>query len=327
MPPHVDAVVAGHICLDIIPALRGLAAFEPGRLVEAGPATLSTGGAVSNTGLALAKLGIATRLVGKVGDDHFGRTVREILDGHHPGLGSDMAVVRGEPTSYTVVLNLAGHDRMFLHCPGSNDTFTAADVSDEALEGARLFHFGYPPLMARMYADGSAELERLFARAKGKGLMTSLDLSLPDAESPSGRADWGSILRRVLPYVDIFMPSYDELRFMLGEGSIPELADRARALGCGMVGVKAGAEGLFLRTGERSLHVPCFRVEVVGTTGAGDATIAGFLMAILRGMSLDDAATAAVAVGACCCESADAVSGVQSWEDTKRRIDAGWGRR
>jgi sugar/nucleoside kinase (ribokinase family) len=63
---------------------------------------------------------------------------------------------------------------------------------------------------------------------------------------------------------------------------------------------------------------------VVGTTGSGDATIAGFLSAFLREMSPEDAVNAAVAVGACNVEAADALSGLRSWDETLNRIGQGW---
>ncbi|AIE86421.1 carbohydrate kinase family protein [Fimbriimonas ginsengisoli] len=350
-----DAVVAGHICLDIIPELSGHVAFEPGRLVEAGPATLSTGGAVSNTGLALTKLGLKTRLIGKVGRGPFGRTICEILDSHQPGLGASMSVVEGEGTSYTIVVSLSGHDRMFLHSPGCNSTFTSDDVPDEALANTRHFHFGYPPLMAGMFANDGEELVRLFRRAKEHGASTSLDMSLPDADAPSGRADWETILKRVLPYVDVFVPSIEELLFMLERqtfeqlrgvvwsglpsGAFERLATRALQMGAKVVGIKAGSRGLFLRTSknvegldlgpewrDRSVWAPCYCVEVVGTTGAGDATIGGFLKGLLSGMSPEDSLNAGVASGACCCEQPDAVSGIRSWEETETRIESGWPR-
>jgi sugar/nucleoside kinase (ribokinase family) len=120
------------------------------------------------------------------------------------------------------------------------------------------------------------------------------------------------------------------------------LAADAHAMGAKIVGIKAGARGLYVRVGPSlegfgrgmpaaseawegyEVWAPCYQVEVAGTTGAGDATIAGFLMGMLRGMPLLDAARAAVAAGACCCERADAVSGVRSWEETSDRIARGW---
>jgi sugar/nucleoside kinase (ribokinase family) len=77
----------------------------------------------------------------------------------------------------------------------------------------------------------------------------------------------------------------------------------------------------------QEIWAPCFAVSVVGTTGSGDATIAGFLSALLRGFSPDQAVTAAVAVGACNVEAADALSGIRTWEETMERIQSGWQRR
>ena len=75
------------------------------------------------------------------------------------------------------------------------------------------------------------------------------------------------------------------------------------------------------------MWAPCFQVEVTGTTGAGDATIAGFLSALLRDMSPREALTMAVAVGACNVEAADAHSGLLGWPETTARIQGGWSRR
>ena len=92
MEKGMSAVVAGHICLDIIPEIQALpaggfnAAFLPGHLLEVGSAAMSTGGAVSNSGLALHRLGIPTQLICKVGADAFGRVVRELIEAEDPSL-------------------------------------------------------------------------------------------------------------------------------------------------------------------------------------------------------------------------------------------------
>ena len=312
----VEAVVAGHICLDIIPTFYGDVAIEPGKLVRTGPAALSTGGAVSNTGRALARLGVATRLMGKVGDDLFGRAVLDLVGEHAEG----MVVTPGESTSYTVVINLSGKDRTFLHAPGCNDTFVATDVPAAALAGARLFHFGYPTLMARMFENEGEELVSLMKLAKGLGVVTSLDMSLPDADSPGGRADWKRILERALPFVDIFLPSHDELSFMLGALDPERLALECLDMGAKTAGVKLGSAGIYVRTAVEEVRMPALSVEVRGTTGAGDATIAGFLVGFLRGQDLVTCARWAVTMGALCCEHADATSGHPTMEELLRRL-------
>jgi len=83
--------------------------------------------------------------MGKVGDDILGRAILDFLRRHDPRLADGMIVAAGEPSSYTIVISPPGVDRMFLHCPGANDTFGAADVAYDRLGSARLFHFGYPP--------------------------------------------------------------------------------------------------------------------------------------------------------------------------------------
>jgi len=332
-PALPAVVVAGHICLDIIPAFktrRGKAQefFVPGDLVKIGPAVVATGGAVSNTGLALHRLGVPTRLMGKVGDDLFGRAIVDIVRGVAPELAAGMIVAPGETSSYSVVLSPPGLDRMFLHCPGSNDTFGAADVAAAQLAGAGLFHFGYPPLMREMYLDDGRELVRLFRRVKRCGLTTSLDMSMPDPRSEAGQVDWAKVLKSVLPYVDLFLPSRDEIELMLGSKmSLSALADQLRAWGAGTVGLKLGDQGLYVRTAQRELLAPCYAVKVAGTTGAGDCTIAGFLAGWLRGLPLERTLSTAVAVGACCCEAPDATSGIRPWTATQSRIARGWKRR
>jgi len=274
MATALDAVVAGHICLDITPEISPGAQtvaelLRPGALIHVGQATVSTGGPVSNTGLPLRRLGRNVELMGKCGDDPFGRTILDLIRAEAPGAEAGMRVVSGEHSSYTVVINPPGVDRIFLHCPGANDTFGAEDVDSETVSRARLFHFGYPPLMARTYADDGAELEAILRLARAAGATTSMDLAYPDPTSPAGQADWATILARCLPYVDLFTPSLEELTFMLRRETFDELSRRAGAgellapiggellcdlgrqcieAGVAVVLIKCGAGGLYLRT-------------------------------------------------------------------------------
>ncbi len=267
-----NIVVAGHVCLDIIPTfLRGAATLEevmqPGKLVDMGPAVLSTGGAVSNTGLALKRLGLPVRLMGKVGTDAFGAAVCDIFKRQDPSLVQTMLVDPAVATSYTVVINPPGIDRVFLHCPGANDTFSAEDVAPALLQGMDIFHFGYPPLMKAFYS-GRDELARLFQKVKACGLTTSLDMALPDPQSPAGQSDWPSILKLALPSVDIFSPSLDEIVYMLHrelgakvraraaagvpmggliEEDVRALADELISMGVAVVMLKLGNQGAYLR--------------------------------------------------------------------------------
>lgn len=320
-------VVAGHLCLDVIPEFKGPSDILPGRLIEVGPARFATGGAVSNVGRALHRLGARVRLIGKVGDDPFGQIVAKLLHDESPGLTEGLVVSQGGSTSYSVVINPPHLDRTFLHMPGENDTFGPEDLHPEALLGAGHLHFGYPPLMARMFTNRGEELEATLIRAKEAGLTVSLDMSLPDPASPSGAAPWKEILRRVLPLVDAFLPSQDELAFMLGRDSddVIGMADDCLNMGCRLLVVKRGDRGLtaFDRTGGRGSQA-CFPARVKGTTGAGDTTIAGFLFGFTQRWSLEKCLEAGCAVGAFCVEEPDAVSGIRPWSEVEARLAGEW---
>jgi sugar/nucleoside kinase (ribokinase family) len=126
--------------------------------------------------------------------------------------------------------------------------------------------------MRKIFSHGARELEELFQRVRKKGIITSLDMAKPDPESEAGSANWARILERVLPYVDLFIPSLDEILFMIDrktfdsligqydEASLPEridtelldkLADTLINMGALAVAIKLGDQGLYLRTGSR----------------------------------------------------------------------------
>ncbi len=370
----ITAAVAGHLCLDIFPDFAGSTpeqfqrSFVPGHLLPAGPLSFSTGGAVSNTGRALHILGIPVRLMGKVGEDFAGQIIRQLVAAQDPDLAGGLIVDPAANTSYTIVISPPGIDRILFHCPGANDTFGAADIRYDELADTALFHFGYPPLMQRMYAPDGAQLAEIFRRVRSLGVTTSLDTAFPDPASPAGQADWRAILGLTLPYVDIFAPSIEEILLMLhrseyeallqnaaGGDILPLitpalLSDLSRELldmGAKIVGLKLGYRGLYLRSASaaaladmgragfthpdawanQEFWSPCFAVDVVGTAGSGDATIAGLLAAILRDFEPAAALTAAVAVGACNVEAADTLSGIRPWEQTMTRIAQGWPKR
>lgn len=371
MTSGFDAVVAGHLCLDIHPDLSGSSresfekVFLPGRLIEAGSVTYSVGGAVGNTGLALNSLGIATRLVGKIGDDLFGQTLCQIIASHGENLTEGLIIDASTGTSYTIIINYPGVDRIFLHSSGANDTFHTSDIPYALLEQVRIFHFGYPPLLRSTFIPNGESLSESFRQAKRIGITTSLDMALPDPSSEAGQANWRSLLKFVLPHVDIFIPSVEEILFMMRRatyeemcsyiagtnilplitpGLLSDLSQELIDMGARIVGLKLGYRGLYLRTGKsapinlmgrahpsnpdnwasKELWAPCFKVAVAGTTGSGDATIAGFLAALLHDLSIEESLQLAVAVGACKVEAINALSGVRSWETTRARLAAGW---
>lgn len=356
----MDIVVAGHICLDIIPDWRigSIKTIIPGHILEMSGLKLSAGGAVANTGIALKKLGINTALLGKVGADAFGKVILEILKKEDKTLAENMIISGNEVSSYTIVLNPPDTDRIFLHYPGPNHSFTANDIPYEKIKSSRIFHFGYPPLMQKFYENDGKELVKMFQRIRKMKIITSLDMAMPDPESPAGRVDWFKFFKNVLPMVDIFMPSIDELLYMLNPEKfykilekkerfdvvlLNQLAGQLIDYGTKVVAIKLGNQGLYLRTHQieksnlsyiinhkdwdyRQLLSPCFATEVKGTTGTGDATIAGFLAQLLEGGEPEKCITLATAVGACCVEAIDATDGIRPLPEIIKRVTSGWER-
>ena len=182
--------------------------------------------------------------------------------------------LEGQASSYTVVVAPPGIDRIFLHNPGTNNFFTADDLNVALIKQCRHFHFGYPPLMAKMFAEEGKELVKVFKLAKEAGATTSCDMTLPDPSSPSGKAPWRRILQSLLPYVDIYLPSIEESFFMLypeefnalkkkhdnadlidifTPAHYSKIADELLAMGAKMTSLKTGHRGFYIKTGDAAL--------------------------------------------------------------------------
>ena len=371
MKTRGKVIVAGHICLDVTPVFPGNGRmgnvgeiFQPGRLLHMDGVDIHTGGAVANTGLAMKILGNDVSLIGKIGDDAFGKIVLDMLGAYQAE--KDMIVSAQTSTSYSVVLAIPGIDRIFLHDPGANDTFTPEELDWQMIAQAELFHFGYPPIMKNMYQDGGRELAAMLQKVKELGTAVSLDMAAVDPASEAGKAGWKEILKAALPYVDFFVPSAEELCAMLDEdlyrewsrraagGDMTEilnmeelhwLGEKVLELGVRVVMIKCGSSGMYFKTaGAERLKELCvslglkpeewaakegfeksFEPEaVLSGTGAGDTSIAAFLTSVMRGEALEEAVQMAAATGACCVAAYDALSGLKPLEQLKEKIRKGW---
>ena len=273
-PRPIDAVIAGYLGVDIAPGFAQREAvafaelFRPGKLIETEGLHFSLGGVVANTGLAMRKFGQNVALTGCVGADMLGDMAVALLAEAGVAQGIRRTIAAG--TAYGIVIAPPGMDRIFLEDPGCNRIFTAENIDYQIVGQSRLFHFGYPPLMEALWSDGGAKLRELFERVRSHGTVTSLDMTLPDPAAPAGKADWQAILSAVLPLVDIFVPSIEELLFMLepqlyssiavrvGGGDMIEaippeeyerLAEKVLAMGVKVLLIKAGHKGAYLRAG------------------------------------------------------------------------------
>jgi len=272
-----DVVVAGHLCLDIIPKIPKTSVqtigelLRPGKLVNVESAVVSTGGPVSNTGIGLKKLGMKVAFMARVSDDDFGRLIIDRMQ--KQGNASTIKIVPNESSSYTIAIAVPSLDRAFLHNPGTNHAFNSDDLNFDVIRNSKIFHLGYPPLMRCLYEDEGEELLNIFKRVKETGVTTSLDMALPDPDSPSANVSWRKIVEKVLPFVDIFMPSIEEIFFMLAyekyidlrlknqqqdlidlidTSLFTELATHCLNLGAKLIVFKTAHRGIYFRSGSLS---------------------------------------------------------------------------
>jgi sugar/nucleoside kinase (ribokinase family) len=304
-----SVLVAGHLCIDITPELADVPELVPGQLYEIGSAELTLGGCVANTGLALASVGVPTRVCSRVGNDPLGEIARRLLAEQGVDL-EGVTTTAGTATSYSIVLQLPGRDRTFWHHPGANAVFTGQEVS---LDGVDILHFGYPPLLPALLADDATPLLNLLKEARGRQITTSLDLAVVDRRSRAAEVDWRRVFARIMPYVDIATPSIDDLTSALAIARTPNddlVEEGARRLvddGCAVAVVSAGARGAYAvsagadrlaaagtaLSSVRSMWsstaewVPAVEPGLVlSTTGAGDAASAGLLYGLAQGTGI-----------------------------------------
>jgi sugar/nucleoside kinase (ribokinase family) len=267
-------IIAGSLVLDIIPEIKSTAksemVFAEGKTTEVSGITIYLGGEVGNTGIAMYKLGAPVKLVSKIGEDQIGKLVYDMLN-RYP-VEFHLINMPQCQSSATIGINIPGEDKISLHARGASQTFTSDDITDELLEDTVLFHFGYPPSMQYLYADEGKELLKLLKKIKSKGITTSLDMSLPDLNSPPGQVDWKKILENAFPYIDIFMPSLEETLFLmerkkytdlveqtgrrnmidyLDMNLVKELGDTILSGGVKILVIKAGKKGLYLHTTDK----------------------------------------------------------------------------
>jgi sugar/nucleoside kinase (ribokinase family) len=289
---NLEIVAAGHTCLDLIPAFtiegkvdKMTDVLVPGKMINMGNCVVVGGGPVTNAGVSIRRLGVKTELIGKIGDDDFGKQILrwyEENEGHFKGIH----MVKGESTSYTVAICIPGIDRFYLHHCGANDTFGYNDMDFDLVGRSKLMLFGYPPWMKKIYDNTGAELTKILKKTKALGTTTALDLSLPDVNSRAGQVNWKAILKAWVPLTDIMVPSAEEIFYFLYKEKFLEKRGRLGAkesvldhmtvkeistlgkdlleLGTAIAMVKCGHRGLYVRTADKD------RLKKLGAAGCSD---------------------------------------------------------
>jgi sugar/nucleoside kinase (ribokinase family) len=299
MPQSSDVLSAGIIVADYvcapIPHLPGA-----GELVLTERILLTIGGCAANVAVDLAKMEVPAAVVGRVGSDVAGRVVTDMLRER----GLDVSAVRQTPgvdTSQTLIVNVAGQDRRFIHSFGANAEFRAADIPAERVERCKVLYLGGYLLMANVLQE---ELVPVFATARKAGARTVLDVVTP------GPADYLSRLDKLLPHVDVFLPNSHEAEMITGERDPVRQAETFHRMGAGTAIVTLGGDGAVV-VGERvRVRAGAFPVEFVDGSGGGDAFDAGYVYGLLHGMGTEDCLRVASALGASCVRAVGTTTGV-----------------
>jgi sugar/nucleoside kinase (ribokinase family) len=287
-------VVADHLCppLDHLP--------RAGELVTIDELVLNIGGGAANTAVDLARLGITATIRARVGDDIFGRFATETLRAHNV----DTSALKIDPelaTSQTLIVNVRGQDRRFIHCVGANTGFVAADL-DAVLEySPRVLHIGYFLILPRLDAG---ELAERFARARQIGTITVLDVATP------GPGNYLEPLKVVLPHTDVFVPNADEAELILGETDPIRQAHLFHDMGARHVVITRGEHGVVSVSDDLQVKLGTYPVSFVDGSGGGDAFNAGYIVGLLEGRSELECLKLASAVGASCVRSVGTTAGV-----------------
>jgi sugar/nucleoside kinase (ribokinase family) len=300
-----DVVCLGLMLTDVLAQpIRRLP--DPGRLELVDRIEMHTGGCALNTGLALARLGARVAMMGLVGEDGFGDFVlQEIRRARADCRGVRRTSAAG--TSATVVLVSPGGERTFIHSLGANALLGLEHVDFDLIARARILHIGSVGLLPALDGEPMAQV---LQRARELGVATSLDT----VWDPMGR--WLTIVEPCLPYVDLFLPALHEAKAITGLEDPEEIARFFLDRGPRVVAIKMGDRGCLVTDGSTWIRETAFPVEVVDTTGAGDAFVAGFLMGWLKGWPLEQLARLANAVGALCVTAVGATCGVRSLDET-----------
>jgi sugar/nucleoside kinase (ribokinase family) len=302
----IDVLALGELNPDLI--LSGIHAASPvlGTEQEIDACTLTLGSATALCLVALARLGLRTALVARVGDDAHGSFCLARLAAE----GIDATGVIVDPmmrTGLTVSLAYPA-DRLLLTLPGTMRSLTSADVSQDQLRQARHLHVSSFFLQEGLH-DALADL---FAAARAQGITTSLDTGWDP------RGIWMSrALRDTLAQTDVFLPNESEFT-AIGDSADPDRAARTLlATGVGRIAVKRGAAGATLYTREGVVTAPGFPVQAIDTTGAGDSFNGGFLAGCLAGLPPENCLRLGNACGAMTARVVGGVGGYANWNEVE----------
>ena len=239
---------------------------QGGELVE--QIRITAAGSAGGFALVLGKLGADVRSAGAIGGDAAGEMLVSLLE--RDGVDTSLLVRRTDvQTSATVLPIRPNGDRPALHVVGANGGYGLDDVPWDALADCTHLHLGGPEFM------GGEVAAQILSKAREHGAVTSADILAPG----EGLLDW---IGAALPELDYVLPNEEQVLALTGKDDLAEGCRELVSRGAGCVAATRGADGVLIVDADSEESVPAFEIDVVDTTGCGDAFSAGFL----RGLSL-----------------------------------------
>lgn len=287
---------------------------EKGLLSHVDAIELFSGGNAMTAAVNMRKMGVDSAVIGKVGKDMFGNFLEEKMREqgvNTKGVKKDDNV----QTSVSVVLSASDGERTFLHCVGTNGTFSIDDVDWDVVKDVDYVFVTGTYLLNTF--DGEQTKEFL-KKCKELNKTTLLDVCW-DAKDR-----WGELLFDAMPYIDIFMPSIDEAMKISGETEPDKIADVFFEKGVKKVVIKLGKKGAYLRESAdgKAVIIPTYsKIKAVDTTGAGDSFCSGFITGLVKGLSFEECGLFANAVGTHCVMEKGATTGIKSYEEIRKFME------
>jgi sugar/nucleoside kinase (ribokinase family) len=282
----VKVVALGvHVVDVLVRPVESIPAGQGGTLVE--QIAITPAGSAGGTAVTLAKLGFEVASAGAIGTDALGDVLQALLGRF--GVDTSQLVRRdGVQTSASVLPIRPDGSRPALHVIGANASYAAADAPMDAIAAADYLHLGAPEFM------GGEEAAKILIHAREHGTVTSADLLAP-GEQAAAILDW---IAPALEHLDYLLPNDEQVLGLTGETDLEAGCQALLERGVGCVAVTRGADGALVVDADGVRAVPAFAVDVVDTTGCGDAFSAGFLRGLSLGRSRPDAAVLGSAAAA-----------------------------
>ena len=273
-----DVSVVGLYILDILG--RPVTAIPEGGNVDfIDEIRLTVAGTAGGTVIDLAKLGLNCRAVGAVGSDEKADFVINRLEQFDIDC-THMAQLEGVETSATILNVRPNGERPALHCRGASDHFEVSDDDLAEVLDCRFFHLGGTGLLAKIDGEPSA---KLLKAAQEADCVTTWDLV------GAGPDTW-KFVEPLLPHIDYFIPSIEEAEILSGIKGVEENIQFFQSRGVTCPVLTLGAEGSMVAMGDERIHVGVYDIDVVDTTGCGDAFTAGFIAGLADDRSLVECA-------------------------------------